>query len=51
MICKYCNREIGDRDPEECMRNPHRQLGDPTTDTRPEYKKEVKPKPTQNITL
>ena len=39
MECKYCNREIGDRDPEECMRNPHRELGDPSTDTRPEYQK------------
>jgi len=42
MECKYCGKEIGDRDPEECMANPHRQMGDPSTDTRPEYNSESK---------
>lgn len=42
MKCKYCNKEIGDRNQEECMRNPHRRYGDPTTDIRLEYREKAK---------
>ena len=47
MKCKYCNKEIGDRDQEECMINPHRDKGDPSTDDRPEYGGKPKDQPSE----